>query len=169
MALALSTEKLTKIYSNQLKALIGVNIKVEKGDFFALLGSNGAGKTTAIGIICGLLKSTSGSVKINGLDQKEHVNKIKRMIGLMPQEFNFNPHEPNIEILINQAGYFGIARTEAKIQAEDGIRDHCVTGVQTCALPICLMPQEFNFNPHEPNIEILINQAGYFGDRKSVV
>jgi len=118
MALALSTEKLTKTYSNQLKALIGVNLKVEKGDFFALLGSNGAGKTTAIGIICGLLKSTSGSVEINGLDQKVHVNKIKRMIGLMPQEFNFNPHEPNIEILINQAGYFGISRTEAKIQAE---------------------------------------------------
>jgi len=118
MALALSTEKLTKTYSNQLKALIGVNLKVEKGDFFALLGSNGAGKTTAIGIICGLLKSTSGSVEINGLDQKVHVNKIKRMIGLMPQEFNFNPHEPNIEILINQAGYFGIARSEAKIQAE---------------------------------------------------
>lgn len=118
MALALSTEKLTKTYSNQLKALIGVNLKVEKGDFFALLGSNGAGKTTAIGIICGLLKSTSGSVEINGLDQKAHVNKIKRMIGLMPQEFNFNPHEPNIEILINQAGYFGIARTEANIQAE---------------------------------------------------
>jgi len=118
MALALSTEKLTKTYSNQLKALIGVNLKVEKGDFFALLGSNGAGKTTAIGIICGLLKSTSGSVEINGLDQKAHVNKIKRMIGLMPQEFNFNPHEPNIEILINQAGYFGMARNEAKIQAE---------------------------------------------------
>jgi len=118
MALALSTEKLTKTYSNQLKALIGVNLKVEKGDFFALLGSNGAGKTTAIGIICGLLKSTAGSVEINGLDQKTHVNKIKRMIGLMPQEFNFNPHEPNIEILINQAGYFGIARNEAKIQAE---------------------------------------------------
>ena len=118
MALALSTEKLTKTYSNQLKALIGINLKVEKGDFFALLGSNGAGKTTAIGIICGLLKSTSGSVEINGLDQRKHVNKIKRMIGLMPQEFNFNPHEPNIEILINQAGYFGIPRTEAKIQAE---------------------------------------------------
>jgi len=118
MALALSTEKLFKIYSNQLKALKGINLRVEKGDFFALLGSNGAGKTTAIGIICGLLKSTSGSVEINGLDQRTNVNKIKRMIGLMPQEFNFNPHEPNIEILINQAGYFGIARAEAVIQAE---------------------------------------------------
>ncbi len=118
MALALSTEKLTKTYSNQLKALVGINLKVEKGDFFALLGSNGAGKTTAIGIICGLLKSTSGSVEINGLDQKTNVNKIKRMIGLMPQEFNFNPHEPNVEILINQAGYFGVPRSEAIIQAE---------------------------------------------------
>ena len=118
MALALSTEKLTKTYSNQLKALVGINLKVEKGDFFALLGSNGAGKTTAIGIICGLLKSTSGSVEINGLDQKMNVNKIKRMIGLMPQEFNFNPHEPNVEILINQAGYFGVPRSEAIIQAE---------------------------------------------------
>ena len=118
MALALSTEKLTKTYSNQLKALVGINLKVEKGDFFALLGSNGAGKTTAIGIICGLLKSTSGSVEINGLDQKKNVKKIKRMIGLMPQEFNFHPHEPNVEILINQAGYFGVPRSEAIIQAE---------------------------------------------------
>ena len=118
MTLALSTENLTKFYSNKLKALKEVNLKVEQGDFFALLGSNGAGKTTAIGIISGLLKSTSGEVQINGLDQKAYANKVKRMIGLMPQEFNFNPHEPNIEILINQAGYFGISRSEAKIQAE---------------------------------------------------
>ena len=118
MTLALSTENLTKTYSNNLKALKGVNLRVEKGDFFALLGSNGAGKTTAIGIISGLLKSTSGGVKINGLDQNKHANEVKKMIGLMPQEFNFNPHEPNMEILINQAGYFGISRIEAKIQAE---------------------------------------------------
>jgi ABC-2 type transport system ATP-binding protein len=118
MSLALSTENLTKTYSNKLKALKGVNLKVEQGDFFALLGSNGAGKTTAIGIISGLLKSTSGAVQINGLDQKTHANKVKRMIGLMPQEFNFNPHEPNIEILLNLAGYFGISRSEAKTQAE---------------------------------------------------
>ena len=95
MSLALSTENLTKTYSNKLKALKGVNLKVEQGDFFALLGSNGAGKTTAIGIISGLLKSTSGAVQINGFDQKTHANEVKRMIGLMPQEFNFNPHEPN--------------------------------------------------------------------------
>ena len=118
MTLALSTDNLTKIYSNNLEALKGVNLRVEKGDFFALLGSNGAGKTTAIGIISGLLKSTSGEVKINGLDQNKHANEVKKMIGLMPQEFNFNPHEPNMEILTNQAGYFGISRAEAKIQAE---------------------------------------------------
>ncbi len=118
MALALSTNNLTKTYSNKLEALKGINLKVEEGDFFALLGSNGAGKTTAIGIISGLLKSSSGEVKINGLDQNEHANEVKKMIGLMPQEFNFNPHEPNMEILINQAGYFGISRSDAKIQAE---------------------------------------------------
>ena len=118
MPLALSTDYLAKTYSNNLEALKGINLKVEEGDFFALLGSNGAGKTTAIGIISGLLKSTSGEVEINGLNQKNHSNEVKRMIGLMPQEFNFNPHEPNIEILINQAGYFGMPRKEAKVQAE---------------------------------------------------
>ena len=118
MPLALSTDHLAKTYSNNLEALKGINLKVEEGDFFALLGSNGAGKTTAIGIISGLLKSTSGEVEINGLNQKNHSNEVKRMIGLMPQEFNFNPHEPNIEILINQAGYFGMPRKEAKVQAE---------------------------------------------------
>tara|TARA_B100000470_G_scaffold36055_1_gene25292 strand:- start:771 stop:1679 length:909 start_codon:yes stop_codon:yes gene_type:complete len=118
MSLALSTLNLAKTYSNKLEALKGINLKVEKGDFFALLGSNGAGKTTAIGIIAGLLKRTSGEVVINGLDQKLHTNEVKKMIGLMPQEFNFNPHEPNMEILINQAGYFGIPRNDAKIQAE---------------------------------------------------
>ena len=118
MPLALSTNDLAKTYSNNLEALKGINLKVEEGDFFALLGSNGAGKTTAIGIIAGLLKSTSGEVEIYGLNQKNHSNEVKKMIGLMPQEFNFNPHEPNIEILINQAGYFGISRNDAKIQAE---------------------------------------------------
>ena len=118
MPLALSTKNLAKTYSNKLEALKGVSVSVEEGDFFALLGSNGAGKTTAIGIIAGLLKASSGEVKINGLEQKANANEVKKMIGLMPQEFNFNPHEPIIEILMNQAGYFGIPRSEAKIQAE---------------------------------------------------
>ncbi len=102
MTLALSTDSLTKTYSNQLEALKGINLRVEEGDFFALLGSNGAGKTTAIGIISGLLKSTSGEVRINGLDQKKHASEVKKMIRLMPQEINFNPHLPNMDILLNQ-------------------------------------------------------------------
>ena len=106
MPLALSTKNLAKTYSNKLEALKGVSVSVEEGDFFALLGSNGAGKTTAIGIIAGLLKASSGEVKINGLEQKANANEVKKMIGLMPQEFNFNPHEPIIEILMNQARLF---------------------------------------------------------------
>lgn len=119
MALALCTKVLSKTYSNGFEALKAVDLKVEKGDFFALLGSNGAGKTTAIGIICGLINASSGSVEVDGLDQRERVNDVKRKIGLMPQEFNFNPHEPNIEILINQAGYFGINRRDAAVRAEE--------------------------------------------------
>ena len=119
MTPALCTKALSKTYSNGFEALKAVDLKVEKGDFFALLGSNGAGKTTAIGIICGLINSSSGFVEVDGLDQRKNVRDVKRKIGLMPQEFNFNPHEPNIEILINQAGYFGINRKDATIRAEE--------------------------------------------------
>ena len=118
MTLALSTDGLTKTYSNNLAALKGIDLRVQKGDFFALLGSNGAGKTTAIGVICGLLKATSGTVKVNGLEQKKHISEVKRMIGLMPQEFNFNPHQPNIEILTTSAGYFGMTRDKSILRAE---------------------------------------------------
>ncbi|MCS5585904.1 MAG: ABC transporter ATP-binding protein [Gammaproteobacteria bacterium] len=118
MQVALSIQGLQKTYTNQLKALKGINLQVEQGDFFALLGSNGAGKTTAIGIICGLLNKTAGDIKVLGLDQNTHSNEIKRLIGLMPQEFNFNPFEPIEEILINQAGYHGISRSDSRAQAE---------------------------------------------------
>lgn len=118
MQVALSIQGLQKTYTNQLKALKGINLQVEQGDFFALLGSNGAGKTTAIGIICGLLNKTAGDIKVLGLDQNTHSNEIKRLIGLMPQEFNFNPFEPIEEILINQAGYHGISRADSRAQAE---------------------------------------------------
>ncbi|MEO1939020.1 ABC transporter ATP-binding protein [Candidatus Thioglobus sp.] len=118
MPVALSIHGLKKTYANQLDALKGIDLYVEQGDFFALLGSNGAGKTTAIGIICGLLNKTSGSVEILGLNQDTNANKVKRLIGLMPQEFNFNPFEPIEEILINQAGYHGITRADARIQSE---------------------------------------------------
>lgn len=118
MQVALSITGLQKTYANQLQALKGIDLHVEQGDFFALLGSNGAGKTTAIGIVCGLLNKTQGSVEVLGLNQDTHANEVKRLIGLMPQEFNFNPFEPIEEILINQAGYHGITRANARVQAE---------------------------------------------------
>jgi ABC-2 type transport system ATP-binding protein len=118
MQVALSIKDLQKTYANQLHALKGIDLQVEQGDFFALLGSNGAGKTTAIGIICGLLHKTHGNVKILGLDQDTHENEVKRLIGLMPQEFNFNPFEPVEEILINQAGFHGINKSMAKAQSD---------------------------------------------------
>jgi len=114
MTEALLISNLTKTYANNMQALSQVNLSVKQGDFFALLGSNGAGKTTMIGIICSLLNKSSGKVQVLGKDQSQHLNEVKRMIGLMPQEFNFNPFEPIEEILINQAGYYGIDRCTAK-------------------------------------------------------
>lgn len=118
MSNALLISNLTKTYANNVSALSQVNLCVKQGDFFALLGSNGAGKTTMIGIICSLLNKTSGEVSVLGLEQSKNLNQVKRMIGLMPQEFNFNPFEPIEEILINQAGYYGIDRQSAKARAE---------------------------------------------------
>ena len=118
MSIALSIKQLTKTYANNVDALKGVSLDVEQGDFFALLGSNGAGKTTMIGIVCSLLNKTSGNITVMGKEQNIHLNAVKRMVGLMPQEFNFNPFEPIEEILINQAGYYGIDRVSAKAQAK---------------------------------------------------
>ena len=116
---ALEINNLTKNYKNNFQALKGVNLSIKEGDFFALLGSNGAGKTTTINIITSLLNKTAGEIKIFGINQKENRNSVKRLIGLMPQEFNFNPFEPIIEILINQAGYYGIDRKTALVTAKE--------------------------------------------------
>ncbi|MBE8190273.1 MAG: ABC transporter ATP-binding protein [Candidatus Thioglobus sp.] len=118
MPIALKISKLCKIYDNKLSALKSIDLQVSQGDFFALLGSNGAGKTTAIGIICGLLNKTSGRIEVLGFDQDLQTNQVKKLIGLMPQEFNFNPFEPIEEILLNQAGYYGISRSKSKPNAE---------------------------------------------------
>ena len=110
MSHALSIENLQKVYENRFVALKGVSLSVEEGDFFALLGANGAGKSTLIGIISSLVTKTSGCVKIFGHDIDKDFSLAKRFIGLVPQEFNFNVFEPVEEILVNQAGYFGIPR-----------------------------------------------------------
>jgi ABC-2 type transport system ATP-binding protein len=116
---ALKITNLTKVYNNNFTALKGINLEIKQGDFFALLGVNGAGKTTTINIISGLLPKTAGKVIAFGNDQDDDNTKLKRLIGLMPQEFNFNPFEPIEEILTNQAGYYGIKRSEALERAEE--------------------------------------------------
>jgi len=110
MTNALTIENLTKTYNNGFEALKGINLIVEKGDFFALLGPNGAGKSTTIGIICSLVNKSSGTVKVYDQDIDIDLSAAKSYIGLVPQEFNFNIFEPVEEIIINQAGYYGIDR-----------------------------------------------------------
>jgi ABC-2 type transport system ATP-binding protein len=122
MSDALSIENLTKTYSNGFQALKGISLNVREGDFFALLGPNGAGKSTTIGIICSLITKTSGKVSIFGYDIDRDFNAGKRLLGLVPQEFNFNVFEPVEEILVNQAGYFGIDRKTAFGRAEQYLK-----------------------------------------------
>lgn len=116
--LALDVCNLRKTYNNDLIALHAVNLEVTAGDFFALLGPNGAGKSTIIGIVCSLINKTSGSVKVFGYDLDQQPAQVKACIGLVPQEFNCNQFQPLAEILINQAGFYGIPRRQALIRAE---------------------------------------------------
>ncbi len=119
---ALSIKNLEKTYRNGTKALCGVNLDVKEGDFFALLGPNGAGKSTTIGIISSLVNKTSGSVHVFGHDIETESTTACSLIGLVPQEHNFNIFEPVGEILINQAGFYGINRHEATQRAEKYLR-----------------------------------------------
>ena len=111
---ALEIKNLEKVYSGGHKALKGIDLRVEPGDFFALLGPNGAGKSTTIGVICSLVKKTAGNVTIFGLDIDKHFAEAKKSIGVVPQEFNFNAWEKVNNIILNQAGYYGIPRAKAK-------------------------------------------------------
>jgi ABC-2 type transport system ATP-binding protein len=115
---ALAIDNLRKTYRNGFEALKGISMRVQAGDFFALLGPNGAGKSTAISIIASLINKSSGEVSIYGHDLDTDQEAAKRMIGLVPQEFNFNMWEPVVEILVNQAGYYGIPRRLAFERAE---------------------------------------------------
>lgn len=115
---ALAIKNLTKIYDNGFSALKDVTLTVPQGGFFALLGPNGAGKSTMIGIISSLFRPTSGSVHIFGADLLANPSVAKQYLGVVPQEFNFNQFEKVEDILINQAGYFGIPPKESKPRAE---------------------------------------------------
>ncbi|MDF2690285.1 MAG: transporter [Gammaproteobacteria bacterium] len=116
--LALSIKGLKKVYKNGLLALKGINLAVKQGDFFALLGPNGAGKSTAIGIMISLVNKTEGEVKILDADLYQDPAKAKAYLGVVPQEINLNIFETPWQILINQAGYYGVSRSLAKLRAE---------------------------------------------------
>ncbi len=115
---ALIVQNLSKTYDNGFSALKNVTLTVPQGGFFALLGPNGAGKSTMIGIISSLFKPTTGSVHIFGTDLLENPSVAKQYLGVVPQEFNFNQFEKVEDILITQAGYFGIPAKEAKPRAQ---------------------------------------------------
>ncbi len=118
MSTALEISGLKKIYKGGFQALKGIDLTVEKGDFFALLGPNGAGKSTTIGVITSLVNKTAGKVKVFGVDIDKNLEKAKSFLGLVPQEFNFNQFEPLLNILVNQAGYYGVDRKTALQRAE---------------------------------------------------
>lgn len=119
---ALSLDGLCKTYSSGLEALCGVSIEVEAGDFFGLLGPNGAGKTTTIGIITSLVTKSAGRVEVFGIDIDVDFPTAKKCIGVVPQEYNFSIFEKVIDIVTQQAGYYGISRPLALVRAEKYLR-----------------------------------------------
>lgn len=123
MADALVIKDLKKRYENGTEALKGVSLTIPEGDFFALLGPNGAGKTTIIGITTGLVNKSEGDVEVfgHGIDKEPEI--AKTFIGLVGQELNFNPFEKPIDIITNQAGYYGIPRKVARPRAEELLHD----------------------------------------------
>ena len=120
---ALRVHELRKTYDNGVQALKGVSLDVAPGDFYALLGPNGAGKSTLIGIVSSLVNKTSGTVEVFGADIDRERSAAMRMIGLVPQELNFNMFEQPLDICVNYAGFYGIPRAQALPRAEQVLRD----------------------------------------------
>ena len=118
MTSAISIKDLYKTYGNGHQALKGVDLEVEEGDFFALLGPNGAGKSTTIGVISTLVKQTSGTVSVFGKDVATHVYETKLDLGIVPQEVNFSLFEKVMDIVMTQAGYYGLPRALARERTE---------------------------------------------------
>ena len=123
MSHAVAVQNLRKTYPGGVEALKDVSLTIEEGDFFALLGPNGAGKTTLINILTSLVKKTSGEAHIYGASIDTEPERAKLHTGLVPQEFNFNIFEKVINIVVTQAGYYGIPRKEAKARAEIILKD----------------------------------------------
>src|SRR5690606_18060639 len=115
---ALVVRDLTKVYRNGFQALKGISLIVDQGDFFALLGPNVAGKSTTLGILAGLVQTTSGSADVIEFEVKQQACSARRYLGVVPQEFNFNQIEKVYDIVITQAGYFGLTAEQAAPNAE---------------------------------------------------
>ncbi|MBA3789327.1 ABC transporter ATP-binding protein [Patescibacteria group bacterium] len=120
---AIKIVDLKKVYGTGVEALKGVSLTIAEGEFFALLGPNGAGKSTLISVLAGLAIKTSGTVEVCGVSIDENIDKAKSFIGIVPQEFNFNWFETVIDIIINQAGYYGIPRHVAMPRANELIEN----------------------------------------------
>jgi len=115
---AIQITGLRKVYDNKVEAVKGISFEVKKGDFLALLGPNGAGKSTTIGVLCSLVNKTEGEVKVFGYSIDSDLEAAKRCIGLVPQEFNFSQFETCQQIVVNQAGYYGVPRSKAMKRSE---------------------------------------------------
>jgi ABC-2 type transport system ATP-binding protein len=120
---ALRIGDLRKTYDNGVEALKGVSLDVAPGDFYALLGPNGAGKSTLIGIVSSLVNKSSGRVEVFGTDIDADRDAAMRLIGLVPQEINFNMFEKPLDICVNYAGFYGIPRAQALVRAEQVLKD----------------------------------------------
>jgi ABC-2 type transport system ATP-binding protein len=120
---ALAIENLSKVYGNGFEALKGISLTVRQGDFFALLGPNGAGKSTTIGIICSLVSKTGGKVLVHGVDIDQDFPAAKKFIGIVPQEFNFNQFEQVRDIVVNQAGFYGLPASIAGERADKYLKE----------------------------------------------
>lgn len=118
MTAALSIKNLRKVYGNQFEALKGISLEVQAGDFFAVLGPNGAGKSTTIGIISSLVRKSSGEVSVFGHNIDTDFSAAKQALGIVPQEFNFSQFEQVRDIVLQQAGYYGLRRARAAAQAD---------------------------------------------------
>lgn len=115
---ALRITNLQKTYNGKQMALKGVDLTVAQGDFFGLLGPNGAGKSTVIGILCSLVRKTAGTVEIFGIDIDTDFSAAKQMLGVVPQEFNFSQFEKVFDIVVTQAGFYGIPLSLAEARAQ---------------------------------------------------
>lgn len=118
MTPALSLKDLRKVYNEKFEALKGISLDVMPGDFFAVLGPNGAGKSTTIGIISSLVRKTSGTVEVFGKNIDTDFSAAKKHLGVVPQEFNFSMFEKVEDIVMQQAGYYGLSRSQALMQTE---------------------------------------------------